>query len=448
MKKYNKFLSLRKVTILSASFLLGLLACKKDGLLTPDFAENTINAEFTDNVIIETSTRIGDEVLADQITTGLIGNYKDTAFGLVSSNVYVQPLLSSNGLIFSPDGETIAVDSIVLSLSYSGYYGDTTASQTFEVYRLAESLSDTSEYYSNASLLVEPALLGTKTFFPRPNSETTIFQPNNTGGVDTTVLDPQVRIKLDNVLANEIISKGGQTELSNNESFTEFFKGLYITPVLNGTPNNGQNAILYFSLTATNTQMTIYYTSTDVDNNESKVAVNFPINSSSVRFNTFSHDYSGSSVERVLQNPNNPSTVAYTEAMAGVETVVRFTNLDSIFSNNVIINKAELVLPAASPTGNAPALVVANRNDQDSLQFIPDIFESTTYFDGEYDSLKQAYTFNIARYMQTIVNGTSNDNGLTVLVTGSAVKADRTVLLTENNSGEKIKLNLYYTNTN
>ena len=452
MKKNNKLSSMRKVLALSASFLLLFNACKKDGELIPDFAENTTNSIFSDSTLIETTTMIGDSILADNISTGLIGNYKDSAFGTTVASVFVQPVLSSNGLIFDPHGETLTVDSIVLSLSYSNYFGDTNTTQKFEVYRLTEKLADSSNYYSNTSIQREPMMLGSKTFTAQPNTSIRINQPNTTGGIDTVDLNSQLRIRLDDDLGSEILSKSNGSELLNNDNFTSFFNGLQIVPQAKSSLNNNEDAILYFNLTATNTQMTIYYTSTDTNSVSSKKLVNFPINTNSVRFNTFKHDYTNSAVGNELASPSTTSMFAYTQAMASVETIINFPTLSNQFTNKVLINKAELVLPAANGSyalfGKANSVILAARDDANKLQFIPDAFESPEYFGGKFDSESNSYKFNISRYVQGILNGTIENKGLTVLVTGSAVKAERAVFLTEDSQGEKIKLNLYYTNTN
>lgn len=442
---------MRKAIVLSASFFIAFNACKKDGELVPEFEENTTFSFFYDSTKIETSTRIGDSVLADKVSTGLVGTYQDSAFGKTTSSIYMQPLLPTNALIFKEDDETLSVDSIILSLEYASHFGDTNIMQTLEVFRLTETLDFESNYYSDTTIQAESTPIGSLSFSPTPNKTTTISQPNNIGNIDTVTVASQLRIPLSIDLANEIISKQGQPELANNENFTNYFQGIKLSPQVGTVVMNNQAAILYMRLTATNTKMTIYYTTTDSQNRTEKNAVDFPINSSSVRFNAFEHDYTGSAVETVLQNPTMTSQFAFTEAMAGVETNIRFTNIKNELPKNVLINKAELFIPAANGSydtfGKAKTIIVASRSDDRSLQFIPDAFENSGYFGGTYIESENAYRFNIARYIQSYLNGGENDGGLTVLVTGSAVKAERVVFLTENNPNTKIRLNLYYTNT-
>lgn len=450
------FLSLRKVIILSASFFLLLSSCKKEGELTPDFAENTSFTFFTDSIKINSNTRVGDSILADRIATGLLGTYKDSSFGKSTSSIYVQPLLPTNFLVLGSSEEQLLVDSVILSLSYSNWYGDTSVSQNISVFRLDEKLDIEESYYSSTSINTLPLPLGTKSFTPKPSKESIILQPNSSGGIDTVALAPQLRIRLDDDLGTEILSKSGQSELSDNENFRTFFKGVKITPNEQTMLNDNEKAILYFALTSSQTKMTVFYSALNtVSGDTTKKLIDFPINSSSVRFNAFEHDYSSGAVQTNLNTAGKDDLYSYIQAMAGVETVITFPELKKQFQDkNIIVNKAELVLPVAngsySKFGLAESMTIASRDANGLLKFIPDNdprLETPAYFGGKYIEADKAYRFNIARYIQGYLNGAENENGLTILISGSAVKAERAVILAQGNQGREIKLNLYYSNT-
>lgn len=451
MFRIISFKSLRKALSLSASFLLLFSACKKEEISNTAFAENTIAFSFTDTLRVESSTVQGDSILADKISTGLVGIYKDSVFGKSIAQIHVQPLLPSNSLVFGQPGENLVVDSIVLSLEYNGFYGDKTKSQTIDVFRIDEQLESSTSYYSNTQVQTIASPLATKSFVPNTDSSVQILQPNQVGGIDTVKLNPQLRIPLDISLASEILSKSGQAEVSDNDNFTAFFKGLKIAAQDPGNLGNNENAILYFALTSTNTKMTIYY-KTESNSDTIPRSVDFPINSSSVRFTTFQHDYTGTPVETALQNTSFDAQHSYTIAMAGVESVIKFPTIKSFFKDDdKIINRAELIIPAASGSyansGIANTVIIASRNENNQLQFIPDFFEGSSYFGGQYDASTNSYTFNIGRYLQGLINGTENEKGLTLLITGSAVKAERLVLQGADNPNGKIRLHLYYSNT-
>ena len=127
---------------------------------------------------------------------------------------------------------------------------------------------------------------------------------------------------------------------------------------------DNEAAILYFRLTATNTKMTVYYTATSATDTTQK-AVDFPVNTNSVRFSTFEHDYTGSAAETALQTQN--TNFAFVQAMAGLETVIKFPNLKSQLGGKIFVNKAELIIPAVNGSysenvGKAEEVTVASRD--------------------------------------------------------------------------------------
>ncbi|MFT4756191.1 MAG: hypothetical protein ACI91R_000835 [Vicingaceae bacterium] len=454
MRKNRLFYSMRKVLILSASFLLAFQACKKDGELVPEFEENTTFSYFSNSTNIQTVTRRGERVLADKIAVGLVGEYRDSSFGYSKSTIHIQPILSSNDPVFEGSNEVITVDSVILSLEYGGHFGDTSVAQTFEVHRIDETLyiDSNDRYFSDYLTVIQPAPLATINFTPQPTTRRVIIQPNNLGDTASAEVNPQLRINLGNDLGNEIVGKQGGEEVLNSMNFVNYFKGLQISAVNNTSLTDNQAAILYFRLTASNTKMTIYYTAireTNLVFDTLQRAADFPVSTGSVRFNTFEHDYSGSAAESALQNQD--SSFGYVQAMAGLETVIKFPDLKDEFAGKLLINKAELIIPAANGSysidvGKAEKLIVAERDNDQELKFIPDFDLNSEFFGGEFDESKNEYKFNISRYIQSYLNGGQTENGLTLLVSGSAVKADRAVILTGDNTDKRVKLNLYYTN--
>lgn len=451
--KYSFFRTMRKFFIISASFfVLILTSCKDEGDFNPSFVEDTSSSTFTDKVKIVGYVKVGDSLLADKVATGLAGVYKDSVFGLSRAAFNVQPILSSNFQTFYEDDETYITDSIVLGLQYTGGFGDSVP-QTFEVYRINEELSLDETYYSNQVVSVAPSIIGTKTFKPDLLSPVIVYNPNNFGGVDTITLQPQLRIRLDNAIAEEILSKSGQSEVQSTENFIKFFNGLRVQSPNGIVPSaNNQNSILYFALTAFDTKMSIYYRVINDQNDTIPELIDFPINSNSVRFNTFENDFSLGSIANVLPNPEPDSVYLYSQALGGIQSTIFFPEIANQFEgNNIVVNKAELEIPVSdgsySKFGFANALIVATRDESGSLQFIDDFFEGENYFGGKYNSSEQSYTFNIARYIQKILNKEIKDNGLVIIISGSAVNAERAVLFGPANSTRKIKLNLYYSNT-
>lgn len=451
MKK-NHFNPMRKGLILSACFLfISLMSCKEEGDLSPDFVNDSTSSIFLNDFQIKGEVKSVDTILTDEVANGLVGVYRDSVFGSSKAEFYIQPLLSSNFQVYYNAGDTYITDSVILSLPYISAFGDTSQTQ-IEVYRLDEELEKAAVYYSNDSAAVIPAILGSKTFVPNLSSNVRIARPNLGGFFDTLTLAPQLRIPLDNSLGDEILSKSGLSEVESNENFTSFFKGLKVQPSANLQPGLNEISILSLALTNTQSLMSVFYTLIDNNGDTSHRVVEFPINTNSVRFNNYSHSFTNSAVGSAINDGQEDSLFLYSSGMAGVQSEITFPGLKDRFAGEaIVVNKAELVLPLANgsylKSGFADRLILASKNSAGDLEFLPDFFEGENYFGGSYDLSRNAYVFGINRYIQSLISGNSNSQALVILVEGSAVTPERAAILGPAQINEKIRLNLYYSNT-
>lgn len=451
MKTYSIYF-MRKAIALSACFLLlTSTACKKDGEIDPDFIEDSSSSNFLNDFEITAQVKSVDTILTDEVANGLVGVYRDSAFGTSRAEFYIQPQLSSNFQVYYDAGDTYITDSVVLSLPYLSAFGDTSQSQ-IEVYRLDEELEKSTIYYSDDSARVIPAILGSKTFTPDLSKNVVIARPNLAGFFDTLTLAPQLRISLDNALGDEILSKSGQSEVENNDNFTAFFKGLKVQAPQSLQPLNNQGNILSLALTNSQSLLNIYYRVIDANGDTINDVIEYPINTNSVRFINYKNSYMNSAVGSIIDDNQEDSLFLYSSGMAGVQTEIKFPDLASQFANQpVVVNRAELFLPLAegsySQSGVADQLILASKDANGDLNFLPDFFEGVDYFGGEYDPTRNAYVFGISRYIQSIISGKSNSEALVILVEGSAVTPERAVIFGPAQTARKIRLNLYYSNT-
>jgi hypothetical protein len=443
---------MRKAIALSACFLLlTSTACKKEGEINPDFIEDSSSSNFLNEFEITAQVKSVDTILTDEIANGLVGVYRDSAFGTTRAEFYIQPQLASNFQVYYDVGDIYITDSVVLSLPYISAFGDTSQSQ-IEVYRLDEELEKSTVYYSDDSVRVIPAILGSKTFTPDLSKNVVIARPNLAGFYDTLTLDPQLRISLDNSLGDEILSKSGQSEVENNDNFTAFFKGLKVQAPQSLQPLNNQGNILTLALTNSQSLFSIYYKVIDGNGDTTNRVIEYPINTNSVRFANYKNSFTNSAVGSIIDDDQEDSLFLYSSGMAGVQTEIKFPNLASQFANqSIVVNRAELFLPLAegsySRSGVADQLILASKDANGDLNFLPDFFEGSTYFGGEYDPSRNAYVFGISRYIQSIISGKSDSEALVILVDGSAVTPERAVIFGPAQSTQKIRLNLYYSNT-
>jgi len=142
--------------------------------------------------------------------------------------------------------------------------------------------------------------------------------------------------------------------------------------------------------------------------------------------------------------------------MSGVKTKIEIPYLMNWNdSGKIAINKAELVIKVnQDPTYQmyeldtfaAPAaLFLFGIDDVGANLLLPDYYEGSNYFGGTYNATKKEYRFNIARYIQRVLNGKYNNNGLYLLVSSGAITANRVVIGGGKPNAYKMKLNITYT---
>lgn len=404
-----------------ALLLIGLQACKKDpSVIGLDIhpQSDKVTAATINSVGIKAYTFSEDSLSTDERSISLLGSYNDPVFGLTSASFISQVRLSSLALDF---GTSVTADSIYIYLDYSSYYGDSNVAQTINIYELSKSIYPDSTYYSNfnADSVVGATPLHSFTFTPRPG-------------------DTSLAIKLPVELAQRFIS-APSTIYADNTAFLEFFKGFYFAP----DAGNTGGGISYFNLLSTRSYMILYYT-----NQDGAQKYNFAFNTNCARINLFKHNYSSSSVTGIGDSVNTNSNI-FMQAMSGLGMKVFFPGLVSWRdSGQIIISKAELVIPVNTTYLNSlyptPAKLLNVRiSSTGTYEFLPDYLVGDTYFNGIYDEDNSEYRFNIGRYIQTIVDGTVTDSGIAVLCTDNRVSANRLVVNNSSVSGG-LRLEIYY----
>lgn len=386
---------------------------------------------FSDTVTVKTLTIADDSLKTDELSNQLIGCINDPVFGITNASVFAQVNLEG-----TPIFTNIPVaDSLVLSLVYTGSYGDTTATQSVDVYKLTESLYQDSTYYSNRTFAYNSTAIGSVQFQPRPKTKVFI-------GTDT--LAAQVRIALDKSIGDSILNLYGRTELSSNTEFLNYFKGIYIKPT--ATPSLNTGAISYFSFTSS--KLTLYFHDT------TSVAKTYVFSLAGGRINHFEHDRGTSDVGMQLIDSTQNDTLNYIQAMCGVKTRISFPYLKNYNSaGRIILNRAELSFTLKEGSGSAqytPPLttLLITRNTAGQFTLPIDYYESSGYFGGNIGSSGNSYKFNITRQLQRYLDGAVQNTDFDLVISGSGVSASRMVIGSGKNAVYPMKLSLYYTKIN
>jgi hypothetical protein len=416
----------------------------------------------------------------------MIGSYVDPVFGKTAASLYAQLSLQneaeldlSGGQGFGVVNYGLVLDSAVMCLEYTTtatdgrkYYGNLDP-QTFNVYALAPGVAmvPDSPYYAGRTFPTG-ILLGSKTFVPSPDSNTTLGSASyhiNNFPPYTLVYPPHVRIKLNTKwVQDNIISQNNGVNLSTSTLFHNYFPGVYITAD-NSHPaqGNGKGAIFYFDPHGGNTGLTLYYRRNQgagqVVGIGDTLIYTFPINGNSAYFNHYNHNnYSQTPIASslntnsvqylVTQNPALDQKTIYLQSMGGVRTLITLPYLMNWKSNGMIaVNQAQFIFHVDASTvtpaynANPNIYLVAVDSSYRTYYFPIDYSDNNSLYGGGYNSITSEYTFNITRHIQQLLTGARKYYGFYLLAGGTTVNAQRVILSGATKNNNNLRFRLSYT---
>jgi hypothetical protein len=419
-----------------ASFIVGLTgilllvsSCKKineatelgGDLIPPVDNINTFEASFpveTDNLLFNDTTKI---LANDLVALGHISN--DPEFGQTHADAYfsIYPITEAGKYPFV-DRDSLVIDSAVLSLRYSGSFGDTNSQQTVRVFEMAQNSgfadSVIYKYSDGTDFTTTGTELGSKTFALRSLKDSlTVIS-----GSDTQKVANVLRIKLDTEIGRRFASYdttfGTNGGYNKDSIFNTLFRGLAIKADASG------NGLGYFNLFYnSNTKLTVYFRTT----------INGVKDTSSTDFVHFARTTThpggvanpvkrtgGGGWATYLNNGGEQDDKVYLQSAPGSYANIRIPALDT-FGNNVI-HLAELIiykLPSASEDVFTPPsqLMLDKINNAKDTAFnlvndLPIQDQTPIPFSTFGGQLKfdQTYRFNISRHVQSIVTRKEPNN--------------------------------------
>lgn len=455
--KYSYFGKVFSNALLLAVICISLNACKDPGLVGVDVQPDVdkFAVQYSNHFNIISWTKKQDSIRSDETNYNLLGTYIDPVFGKSEASFMCQFLLSTEAPDFTQTRTNTlgvsatyepTIDSVVLSMVYQGSYGDVGKSnglQRVKVYELTKGIAIADTSYSSKkaeSYYASAVPIATYAFSPHPYTRVTV------SGVKRV---PQLRIKLDKDFFGKkimgLLSSGGKDSLADNAKFLTYFKGLYITTD-NSFQQNNQGAILYFNMLNADSRITAYYHNDTIVKHSS---FDYDISSSScARINLFKHDYSfAPTINAQLTDSTLGQSSIYVQAMSGLKSKIKLPFLDSLsVLGPIAINKAEIIFkvePFDAKFVPNPQLVLYK--DSLGLKYTPDVSQNSNfdgnYYGGVYDETNKQYRFNIARYVQLVIDRKIKDNGLYVSTFSDGISANRVQL----QGGKNIQFNLTYT---
>jgi hypothetical protein len=450
----TQLLSLKSFTLL---FLLGSLIFLSSCEEEPDLIglaklqNEKLGVVFSDTSSIIAYSVYDDSLRTDNYSACLLGTFNDPVFGTTSASIFTQLRLSNLSPSF---GTSPTLDSLVLYLPYSGsYQAETMGDLQVKVYEVDQKMYIDSVYYSDRLLSYKPNLLADLTFTPKPKDSVTI------NGVK---YPPMLQIKLNSTLGNALLASNS-TNLLNNDNFTDFFRGLFIKAMPLSTTQENKGSILYFNLLSSYANMSLYYKKNSNDTISNKF--NFVINDKCAKYTNFNHyDYIGSGGTLAAKDTLKKQIGAvgyvkdttlgqkklYLQSMGGVKVNFKFTYLRDLIKNQkIVINEAVLVIKNDDiDDKNTPPslLTVLKKLASGKTEFLPDIYEGAAFFGGSYNSTTKEYRMRITRYFQDMLNTTTPDYGLVMLIDSRRTTANRFVFKgTDRSLAGNMKLELKYT---
>ena len=417
----KKYLQIGICLIVSVLFLAG---CKEDkgniGLgVQPD--DEFLNTDYFDKTTIIAYSAIHDSLITSNVSINMLGCLGDPIFGKTQAGIYTQFRLSATAVDF---GDNVTVDSLVLTLVYAGYYGDTLNSFKLNVYELSESMSKSEKYYTTSSL--------SHNNIPLTENPSLFISPRPTVKTDTSASSYCLSVRLDkNFAVNKFISQSGGNVYASDANFLEHFKGLF----LEATDLTGNGCMVSLNMTHALSKLTIYYSNSSQAQNLSH---SFNLNDSTAHFGVFNHfNYANANAnlrDQLSGNHANTKEVLYGQAGAGIKVVLNFPHLKETFKGKkVIIHRAVLTASfkddALANYAPPSALSITSHSAIGLGGFMPDYFLSlqyqNDYFGGKYNQAKKEYAFHITQYIQGLVDGTWEDYPLNLSVSPSVTHFSR-----------------------
>lgn len=370
---------------------------------------DTVLEVFTDNFLLNDSSRV---LRSDAHAFGVIDN--DPEFGKTRAELFFSVTPPSYGTHpFPKKDSTLIIDSVVLALSYSSIFGDTNSIQKMDVFEISLDAPFANNFagyrVDNNQIFNEPGLLGSKLLDFRTLNDS-VFDIRKK---DTLRIKNQLRIPINKSLANRFLSYDTSNAYKNDSLFRTNFKGFALKVDEAGSPV--KKALSYYNLSANDTKLIFYYRVKSGSLIVDTIATEFGFYS----FNGADADLitrtPANSYLAMLNNGNNNDDKIYLQSSPGSYASVRIPGIKGL--SNRIIHRAELLfeaLPAlAQDIYPKPAALFLDVEDTANKRIatVPYDFNFATDYQTLFGGLirNDVYSFNISRYVQSIVTRKEKD---------------------------------------
>lgn len=433
---------MKKIKFLLFLPLLALFSCvDEEETLGIDLVDDNdkLNVGLLQKVDMTSSFFREDSLMTANYRYNVFGEYSDEKFGTVSSAIFTQLCLSST----AEDFNTFNIDSICLTLAYSGGYSNDTAllpkMMNFSVYEVDEVI-DSTKKYSFSDVIVKPN--------PIFNSEVSIdVNTDIVSGTDT--LNPYLQIRITDA---EFCQKIGGFQ-GNNDDFQNLIKGLKIEAKkidLNGF-------IAYVDMTSAATGLTVYY---EKDSKKQTYKINFPEKGN--RFMRYEYDFSGSDISAINQDTLGSNGEYIYLGNMGISMAKIDIDEDAFMTywkdsinqgatnNNTAINRVLIEIPISETNQSLLPIqkILAYREyvaeGDTNLVLTHDAQVSDAYYDGKFEPSTNSYRLNATMHFENFINGNIDNLDLFLIADERRSSANRVILNGVNHPTKPIKIRITY----
>lgn len=448
----------RSINFFAISFFTLIIgaACDKDmSVMLDNSATSNVGVTLVDSFTVQTSTVQLTDIPTASTGTLLVGKAVIPPGGAIQSTAYFRVGFSSliNDI---PEAATFDSLSLIIRPSHNAYsVGDTTELQKINVHELTQALATktATPRFPNQALpvyITGATLFSNQTFsYDSAPIGSVIFRPH-LHAIDS------LNIRLADQIGQDFFNKikAGDLQMSSNDNFKEYFKGLALVPDENNT------AVIAFQDTL---EVRINYSYIGTDGHRLANYKTLSIVEPTYQYNNIITDRTDTPFETLTETTPLPSSVTggltFVQAGSGTVAKIAFPSLKEFLQNeNIAINKAELVIETSSiagdiyPVPNDLMLFIADQDgvptsylqspygQQGQLQQVP-------FIAGKEMGQNATYTFNLMLFLQQMKSSTIYDDSSFYLsaTSPSLFSSLNTAVIASENAKPKIKLNILYT---
>lgn len=425
--------------LLGVAAACSFAACDKAGF-TYDNVTDGGHVQYTllDTLEIQMRTIQPDSIATSGTGIALAGVYTDEYFGKISAGSYFRVALPTERTL----EDNAVYDSIELVMKPNGYaYGDTLPLQTLQVYQLQQ-----------------PLVL--------PENYTMLFSHQQFSFSSTPLFSEPVRItptagnllhlRLNDARGAELFTllKNKATEVSSEDFFREYFKGLYI---------KGSNNTAVFGFTAADSSLYMRLHYHVVTHEKEEKYLDFLMTTPELQYNAIQRERGGTPLAGLQPGAGLLSeatgNLAYLQALGGALIRMDFPSLSALqeLGRYGRIQRAELVLRPISGTYVREALpprltlcLADSKNwvaSGDTLLTALGMSQYGSLVTDKLNPENTSYVYDVTTYCKSMMNADSYTyRGLLLSPPAGeyATQFNRLLLGNGKNSQHRAQLKIYY----